>query len=110
MNGIMIETKEKLSELVSNSFKSPVVLFKHSTRCSISSMVLNRMRSGPKNIDVHVLDIIAHRDLSNEIAQHFDVMHQSPQLLIIHQGKSVFDISHMGISPNAVTKQLELLG
>lgn len=109
MNRIILDSREKLSELTSKSFSTPVVLFKHSTRCSISSMALNRMLSGLKKMDLYILDIISHRDLSNEIAERFHVAHQSPQLIILHSAKCIYDASHFGISPNTVEEQLDIL-
>ena len=109
MNGIMLDSLEKLTELTSKSFSSPVVLFKHSTRCSISSLALNRLRSGLTKTDLYILDIITYRDLSDEITKRFHVIHQSPQLIIVHNGKTIYDESHLGISPKIIEMQLDNL-
>ena len=87
-----------------------MVVFKHSTRCSISAMALNRMERDYDaeklpNIPVYYLDLIAHRDVSNAIAETFGVMHQSPQVLLIKDGQSVYDESHMGISFGELAQQ-----
>ena len=80
----------------------PVLLFKHSTRCSISSMALNRIESNWKETDgtlikPYYLDLIAHRDISGLIAEKYHVEHQSPQVLLIIQGKCVYNESHTNI-------------
>jgi bacillithiol system protein YtxJ len=78
-----------------------VLIFKHSTRCSISSMALNRLESkwiDDEKIQTWYLDLLAHRDISNEIASVFQVEHASPQVLLIKHGKCFYHSSHNGIS------------
>jgi len=78
------------------------IIFKHSTRCSISLMAKRRFEmdgeSLPDNVPVYFLDLIKHRDISNQIADDFQVYHQSPQLLLIKDGECILDQSHSGIS------------
>jgi bacillithiol system protein YtxJ len=109
MNWHKLESLADLEELTRSSFETPKVLFKHSTRCSISSMALSRMQPGVKDIDFYLLDIIANRELSNQVAHKFNVSHQSPQLLIVYKGESRYDTSHLGISSSVVDKQIGLL-
>lgn len=99
MNWNKLEQITQLDKIIEASLQQPQVIFKHSTRCSISSMVQNRLeRSGAiPNITFYYLDLIAHRDISNEIAERFGVEHQSPQLLLIKDGKCIFNESHMAI-------------
>ena len=89
----------QLSEIKEASKKNPVVIFKHSTRCSISAMALNRFerRWRESNIDFYFLDLISNRDISNAVEQEFRVMHQSPQAILVKDEKAVFDASHSGI-------------
>lgn len=78
-----------------------VVIFKHSTRCSISSMVLSRFESRWKDdaaVPAYLLDLLQHRDISDDIAGRFGVQHQSPQVLVIKNGTCVYHASHTGIS------------
>lgn len=87
-----------------------VLIFKHSTRCSTSSMALNRLESKWKDdekIHTYFLDLLAHRDISNEIASLFGVEHASPQALLIKNGKCVYHNSHTGISVHGI---LEAIG
>ena len=78
------------------------IIFKHSTRCGISSMVLNRFKKSyelsENQADLYYLDIIAHRDVSNAVAEKFHVVHESPQLLIIKNEEVVAHDSHSGIN------------
>lgn len=78
-----------------------VLLFKHSTRCSISSMALNRLESrwvDNDKIPAYYLDLLNHRDISNEIETLFSVEHASPQVLLIKDGVCVYNASHTDIS------------
>ena len=109
MNWHKLESLSDLEELTRDSYDTPKVLFKHSTRCSISSMALSRMQPDIKSIDFYLLDIIANRELSNQVAHRFNVLHQSPQLLIIFKGESRYDTSHLGISSTVVDRQIGLL-
>lgn len=106
-----ITSESSLKEAISTSSEKSVFIFKHSTRCSISSMAKSRLESKWNqeeigNVTPYFLDLIAHRDISNLIAQTFDVIHESPQMLIIKDGKCTFDTSHMNISFEAVKEKV----
>ena len=81
--------------------KKPVGIFKHSTRCYTSKVVKSqfekRFDCNSELIDMYYLDLIAYRSISNEIASKYDVIHESPQLLIIKNDELIADDSHMGI-------------
>jgi bacillithiol system protein YtxJ len=98
---------DQLETITANSFNTPQVLFKHSTRCSISSMALNRLESStpPTGIDFYLLDLLQHRDISAAIADKFKVHHESPQVLVIMSGECTYDESHMGISMDEIAEQ-----
>lgn len=77
------------------------LIFKHSTRCSISSMALSRLENKWEtqgNVQPYFLDLLKFRDVSNEIATVFGVEHQSPQVLVIKNGQCIYHNSHSGIS------------
>ena len=97
-----LDEMEQFDEIDEISQTKPVVLFKHSTRCSISRMALKQFETEfnfPKEkIDWYLLDLLNHRDLSNEIASKYNVVHQSPQIVVIRNGKAVFNESHDSIS------------
>ena len=104
MNWKTLQTEEELQELIRASHERPQAIFKHSTRCSISSMAKGRVdRSDtPDNVDFNYLDLIANRSLSNKIAEVFGVPHESPQVLLINKGECIYDESHNGISVDDV--------
>jgi len=105
---------EQLDAIVAASAEKPVVIFKHSTRCSISRMALKNFEREynleESEVAPYFLDLLQHRDISNEIAQKFQVIHQSPQLLLIKNGKSVYDVSHSEIDAEALKSKVETLG
>jgi bacillithiol system protein YtxJ len=78
------------------------LIFKHSTRCSISMMVKKRFELDwdklPGDMPLYFLDLIKHRDLSNKVASDFQVYHESPQLLMIKDGECILDLSHGHVS------------
>lgn len=97
-----LDKMEQFDEIDEISNTKPVVLFKHSTRCSISRMALKQFETEfnfpEEKIDWYLLDLLNHRDLSNEIASRYNVVHQSPQILVIQNGKAVFNTSHDSIA------------
>lgn len=89
-----------LDEIVTSSHQKPVVIFKHSTRCSISKFALKNFENEyqpDKNIDFYFLDLIQFRNISNAIASKFEVVHQSPQILLIQNGVCTYHDSHQDI-------------
>ncbi|MDA6071389.1 bacillithiol system redox-active protein YtxJ [Flavobacterium sp. AC] len=99
----------QLMEIAAISNEKPVIIFKHSTRCSISRMALKQFeREFDLNdtVDAYFLDLIAHRDISNEIASRFNVYHESPQLILIRNGKAVYDVSHSDIDAVALKAKI----
>lgn len=100
MEWINLQTEDQLGEILNNSKNTPQVIFKHSTRCSVSSMAKNRLdkRDKPQGLDFYYLDLIKFRNISNKIASDFNVEHKSPQVLVIKDGHSVYDESHSGIT------------
>ncbi len=98
LNWNKLSSISDLDEAIELSFQKPVLLFKHSTRCSISAMALNRTESGwdikEEELAPFYLDLIAHRDVSAAIAERLNVFHQSPQIILVKDGKAVLDASH----------------
>ena len=101
MNWINLTEEHQLTELIEKSAATPQAIYKHSTRCSVSSVVLQRMKSSKdiNSLNVYYLDIFQYRPLSNKIAEVFDEHHESPQILLIKNGKCVYTESHMSITP-----------
>lgn len=97
---INLEDLGQLNEIIIGSEEKPVVIFKHSTRCSVSRMALKQFENEfnlEGKMDAYYLDLIDNRAISNEIASKFDVVHQSPQVLVIKNGKCIYNISHSDI-------------
>lgn len=101
---------EDLNKAQQDSHIKTVVLFKHSTRCSISRFVLknfeNTVTIPEDEMDFYFLDLIEYRSVSNEIAERFNVIHQSPQLIILKKGEAVYDASHESIDAEILNKYL----
>jgi bacillithiol system protein YtxJ len=95
----ILTTEEQFTSLLKKSFTSPQVIFKHSTRCAVSSTAKHRLEKNesPSHINFHFLDLIACRSLSNKIAEDLNVYHESPQVLLIQNGKCTYDESHIAI-------------
>lgn len=109
VNWIPLETLEQLDKIVEDSFEKATLIFKHSTRCSISRFALKRFESEfnlEEKLSLYYLDLLNFRSISNEIAVKFDVQHQSPQVLLIKEGKVIFHDSHDGILVEEIAKVL----
>ena len=100
---------KSVQEIIELSNQKPVLVFKHSPRCGISRSALDRIEGNWKPGDnqnatcvyIHVMD---ERKLSNEIEAHFSVQHESPQVLIIKNGKCVYHASHGDVRYETVIK------
>jgi bacillithiol system protein YtxJ len=103
-----LSTENQLEQIIKDSFEQPIVLFKHSTRCSISTMAKSRLENAnqPEGIMFYYLDLIQFRSISNLIAEKFAVHHESPQVLLIKNGECVYDESHSGIRMEEIVGQL----
>ncbi|MBO6880167.1 bacillithiol system redox-active protein YtxJ [Winogradskyella sp.] len=98
---IPLTSTEQLSTIEDQSKTKTQLIFKHSTRCGISRMVMNQFVSGydpDLNADLYYLDLLSYRDVSNEAGHKFQVLHESPQLLVIKNGVVVAHASHGGIN------------
>jgi bacillithiol system protein YtxJ len=108
---IQLTILEQLDEVEKQSFKKPVVIFKHSTRCGTSSMVLRHFTNDysfpEEGVYLYFLDLLSYRDISNEIAVKFQVLHQSPQLLVIKNGQVVHHASHYHIQVEDIATFIE---
>ena len=106
MNWYPLTSDEQLAKIIEASHQKPQVIFKHSTRCSISGAAKARLDKAtqPEGIDFHYLDLLSYRPLSNKIAETFHVHHESPQVLLIKNGECVFDESHLSIFMEEITE------
>ena len=103
---IDLTSVDQLIEVQEQSKITPVVIFKHSTRCVISRMVLREFESSfskdQHSVSLYFLDLLVHRDISNEIGSKFQVFHQSPQLIVLKNGQAVYHASHNEIKADAI--------
>lgn len=101
-----IKSEEDLEKAIKQSYENRVAVFKHSTSCFISKTVLKNFEkevgNSDKEVSYYFLDLIAYRPISNKIAEDFGITHQSPQLIVLENGKAVKDASHQSISVNLI--------
>jgi bacillithiol system protein YtxJ len=102
MEWISLKDSRQLDEIIAESKERPVLIYKHSTRCNISRSALDRLErkwdtSAIGSVKRYFLDLLSYRDISNKIAEMFQVEHHSPQILVISNGRSVLDLSHYEI-------------
>jgi len=112
MEWLQLKDEAQLSEIIEKSKHEPVVIFKHSTNCSISAMVKNRLETSWNNNEAgfpYYLDLIAYRPVSQKVEQLFSVRHESPQVLVINNGVCVYHASHIAINYKDIKGQLALV-
>lgn len=107
-----ITSSEDLEQIRDSSSKKPVVIFKNSNRCSISHAALSDFErdfedSEPIEADFYMLDVVSYRPVSMEAADYFSVAHQSPQVLLIKNGKCIYHDSHFGINLKDIKEKVE---
>lgn len=102
---------EKIKSSSHNPSLLGILIFKHSTSCDVSAMVLDRLERGwsysRSQLPVYFLDLLSYRNLSNEITSVFGVRHESPQVLLIKDGICIHHDSHMVISVQRLTDSIE---
>lgn len=106
---IDLTNEEQLREAIVHSTDKPVLFFKHSTRCSISSMALTRFEekwNTENNCDIYFLDLLQFRSLSNLMAELTKVEHQSPQVIVLHGGEVIYTDTHSSINAKAIEEVL----
>lgn len=112
INWIPFDTVEQLSEIEERSKVLPCIIFKHSTSCSISALTKHRLENywdiDDTQVEVYFLDLIRFRHISNLVAETFAVRHESPQILMIRDGKCVYHSSHLDITAGNIKEQLKV--
>lgn len=114
MNWNHLTAKDQIDQIKISSANHPILIFKHSTRCSISAMAENRLERAwvaeeIPSMQLFHLDLIQFREISDHIVHSFNVAHESPQVLIISDGACIYHNSHMGISYHEVKRVFESL-
>jgi bacillithiol system protein YtxJ len=108
MNGwIALTSPEHLVDVRERSFLKPQLVFKHSIWCGTSAHIHDILHDATsslreKGLELNFLDLINHRPVSNQVAEDFGVVHQSPQVILIHEGKAVYNASHYSIDPKRI--------
>ncbi len=105
-----IETELQLQAAIDESFEKPVALFKHSVTCGISAGAKYGLEREwditADELSFYYLDLLSFRSISNKIAKDLGVTHQSPQVIILKDGKAVYDTSHHNISVAVLKKNI----
>ena len=104
-----LESLEDLQSAIEKSSEKTIVIFKHSTRCIISKTVLRNFENEVQsqvnlNIEFYYLDLLNHRDISNEIAERLNITHQSPQAIAVQNQQVIYNASHNGIFLESILK------
>lgn len=101
-----IESEADLDKAISESSERKVAIFKHSTRCHISKMVLKNfereVQQNDGDVSYYFLDLLQYRPISNRIESDLNVVHQSPQLIVLKDGKAINNMSHQSISTSGI--------
>ena len=106
---IELRRKQDLEQLLERSNKDPILIFKHSTQCAVSDAALdefNSFTSDVEDLDCGLVLVIEHRDVSNAIAEQLNVRHQSPQAIVVEDGRSIWNASHWSITADALRDAL----
>ena len=103
-----IQSEQDLENAVKKAYQQKIAIFKHSTSCFISKTVLKNFEKEIESVEenntvLYFLDLLAYRNLSNKIAEDFNIRHESPQLLVIENGKVINNASHQNISISQIT-------
>jgi bacillithiol system protein YtxJ len=105
-----LDSEQQLNEWIDASHEKPVMFFKHSTRCSISSMALSRLENywnlNDEEVTPVYLDLIQYRPVSNKMAELLNITHQSPQILLVKNGECIYNASHNQIDVEGVKQNL----
>lgn len=112
MNMKHLETLQDLQDALAASTEKPVVLFKHSTRCPVShaanKVYLDFIYEHDDDEALFTyLDLINHRDISNAMAKELGVPHESPQAIVVKDGKPVWNASHFNIKAEALAEAIK---
>jgi bacillithiol system protein YtxJ len=104
-NFIELNTTEKLDQLIKESDNKPVVLFKHSTSCPISAGVYQEVSNA--TADINLVVIQKARNVSSAIAEKTGVRHESPQAIVLKNGKVIYQASHYDVTARDIEKILK---
>ena len=105
-----ITSEQEIKDIVEKSHQTPQIIFKDSVTCGISAYAKSRIVDGYDEIDgkadFNYLDLLSYRSVSNFIADHLGVYHQSPQIIILKNGEVVHSVTHHAINPKGIAEVL----
>ncbi len=108
INWKKLESASTLDNIIEDSFNAPQVIFKHSTTCPISGMAKRRLEGGwDIELSPYYLDLLSYRSISSAIEDKLSVRHESPQIILIKDGKAIYNESHLDISASSLQESLE---
>ncbi len=105
-----LQSTTDLNNAIEKSKSIHVLIFKHSTRCSISSLAKSRIENNWNDsisIEPYLIDILTYRVISNEISDRFNVVHESPQVLLVSTEKCIGSLSHNEIDVEEILKMIK---
>ncbi|MFN0176830.1 MAG: bacillithiol system redox-active protein YtxJ [Saprospiraceae bacterium] len=102
LNWLPFESLEDIERIIKRSHEVPCLIFKHSTRCHICSIAKFRLEDDwdfkPGEMEAYFLDVLINRPVSLQVAETFQVHHESPQVLLIVDGECIYDASQLDIT------------
>ena len=104
-NFFRIDDRATLDNLINDSKQKPVIVFKHSNACSISSRAYREMEK--VDSQVNILEVQSAREISRELANLTGIRHETPQVIVLRDGKAVWNASHFGVTAEDVKKAVE---
>lgn len=108
---INLTSPEQIKAIIEDSRFKPVLIFKHSTSCGISAMAKHTLEQDwsfeEQDLDMYYLDLLSYRRISNKVAEVFEVVHQSPQIILVRNGRAVFNTSHHNITMESLQTAVE---
>jgi len=103
-----LDSESQIEVVIRDSYHKPVVIFKHSIYCGTSAMAKGRLERdwdfAAEDMEIYFLDIINYRSLSNKVEEVFEVIHQSPQMIVVKNGEAVLNLSHRAVSVEELRK------
>ena len=104
---------DMLEAAIAESLERPVLLFKHSRTCGISCEALDELEAhvaqtagNPHNASYKVITVQSHRRVSDSAAQRFGIRHETPQAILLKEGRVVWNASHFRITAEALGRAI----
>ena len=99
-----ITSLEQLEVIDKESFNQPQLIYKHSTTCSLSQSAWDELKQS--DFEINYLDLLAYRSISNAIEAKYNILHESPQVLVIKDGVCIYNESHWRIKNDLIAKYI----